>query len=300
VRIGILGWDHGEIDLLVPALVSVGPERGHDTSLFTLDEVGYAARPGGLEVMFGETPGREFDAVISRANLHDGDWRERVERLALVSGVPGVRIFDPVQVWIDTQSKFRTTQLLCEAGVPVLPTRCVTSRDEVAEAVAEWDDVIIKPSFGYRSRDCERITDVSAQAELIDDVIARNGIMLAQPFVSTANGEFRITVVGDDTSVLNATKTAKPGGWETRRVLGGSAQNLPDPPQELRDLAVRAARATGNTVAGVDILPTADGGYVVLEVNSVPAGFELFDGEAGITTAARAFYDAVEKLLAVG
>jgi ribosomal protein S6--L-glutamate ligase len=40
--------------------------------------------------------------------------------------------------------------------------------------------------------------------------------------------------------------------------------------REEEALALAAARAVDVEVAGVDLLPTPDGGYVVLEVNAVP------------------------------
>jgi glutathione synthase/RimK-type ligase-like ATP-grasp enzyme len=41
--------------------------------------------------------------------------------------------------------------------------------------------------------------------------------------------------------------------------------------QELVDLAVRAASCIGADYAGVDIIKAADGRFLVLEVNSMPA-----------------------------
>ena len=40
---------------------------------------------------------------------------------------------------------------------------------------------------------------------------------------------------------------------------------------EIRDLAEAASRAIGMNYAGVDIIQDAEGNYMVLEVNSVPA-----------------------------
>ncbi|MBM3148395.1 MAG: RimK family alpha-L-glutamate ligase, partial [Actinobacteria bacterium] len=40
-------------------------------------------------------------------------------------------------------------------------------------------------------------------------------------------------------------------------------------------LSLAACRLVGADHAGVDILPTADGGYTVLEVNTIPGWREL-------------------------
>src|SRR3981189_226094 len=72
MKIGILGWDHGEVDPDSPVLEQVGRDLGHDVTLFTLDEIGFAGRAsGGLDLLYGGEPAASFDAVISPAPVWD-------------------------------------------------------------------------------------------------------------------------------------------------------------------------------------------------------------------------------------
>jgi ribosomal protein S6--L-glutamate ligase len=64
-------------------------------------------------------------------------------------------------------------------------------------------------------------------------------------------------------------RRAAAGEWRTNLALGGRAERL-DLPAGWGDLARRAAAAVAASVAGVDLLPAADGRVFVLEVNAVP------------------------------
>lgn len=300
MKIGVLGWDHGDEDPDSPGLAEAGRGRGHETSLFTLDEVDYAASGSGPRVLLGGQPAESFDAVISRANLF-GDWHtrpftgweERLERLGSVSAVLGQRLFDPADVWFEGSSKLLTLQKLGAAGLPVPPTRSARTMAEVAAAFADWGPTVVKPSFGLRAMDVERVTDPADPDEvaMIERLLGTYGLLLCSPFYPTEFGEFRITVAGERTPI-DMLKLPAYGAWRVKTLEGASFERL-DAPPELTDIALRAVRAMGMTMAGLDVLPTPDG-YVILEVNQV-AGFLNIFGEEGRQQIYAGVYDWVEK-----
>ncbi|MET8525632.1 hypothetical protein [Micromonospora sp. NPDC005172] len=290
MRIGVLAWDHGEEDDDSPVIAELGRERGHDTSLFTVEEIDVAAAPGGgPEVMFNGELGRSFDAVISRAQLH-GDWRDRVERLMLASSIPGVTMFDPVEVWQAAYSKFRMMQVLADAGLPVPPTRACRVPADIEAASREWGTVVVKPSYGRAGIDVERITNVADDLPLIEKLLARYGVLVCQPYYPTQYGEYRLTVSGD-TMPMNMVKYPAVGQWKTRTLLGASFERVDIPP-ELADISIRATRAMGITLSGLDILPTEDG-YVILECNAIPGNLNIL-GKESQRLAFEAMYEWVE------
>jgi ribosomal protein S6--L-glutamate ligase len=300
VKIGVLGWDRGDEDPDSPGLAEAGRRLGHDTSLFLLDEVTYAAAASGLRVLLGGEPAESFDAVICRANLY-GDWHtrpftgweERLERLQSVSAVLGPRMFDSADVWFAGYSKFLTAQKLAAAGLPAPPTRSATSMADVAAAVGEWGPTVVKPSFGLRAMDVERVTDPAdpAAVALVERLLGSYGALLCTPYYATEFGEFRITVAGE-AHPIDMLKLPAYGSWRVKTLEGASFERIDTPP-ELADLALRAARAMGMTLAGLDILPTPDG-YVVLEVNPV-AGFLNIFGEGPRQEVFTGVYDWIEK-----
>jgi ribosomal protein S6--L-glutamate ligase len=301
VKIGVLGWDRGDEDPDSPGLAEAGARLGHDTSLCTLDEVTFAAAASGLRVLLGGQPASSFDAVLCRANLY-GDWHtrpftgweERLERLQAVTAAVGEqRMFDPADVWFAGYSKFLTAQKLAAAGLPAPPTRSAASMADVAAAVAEWGPTVVKPSFGLRAMDVERVEDPSdpAAVALVDRLLGSYGRLLCTPYYPTEYGEFRITI-GGEAMPIDMLKLPAYGSWRVKTLEGASFERLRTPP-ELADLALRAARAMGMTLAGLDILPTA-GGYVILEVNPV-AGFLNIFGEGPRQEVFAGVYDWVEK-----
>jgi glutathione synthase/RimK-type ligase-like ATP-grasp enzyme len=289
VKIGVLAWDHGEEDDDAPVVAEIGRERGHEISLFTVREIDSRPAARGMDVTFNGEPARDFDAVVSRAQLH-GDWRDNVERLTLASNVPGLAMFDPVDVWLDSYSKFRMAQVLADAGLPAPPVRACRSPADVEVAGKEWGTVVIKPSYGRAGIDVERITSFADDLPLIETLLARYGTLVCQPYYPTEYGEYRIVVAGE-TLPMNMVKYPAVGQWKTRTLLGASFERV-DIPEDLADLCVRATRAMGITLSALDILPTADG-YVILEVNAIPGNMDIL-GKASQHRAHSAVYEWVE------
>lgn len=102
---------------------------------------------------------------------------------------------------------------------------------------------------------------------------------LVQQFVKEAGGEdIRCVVIGN--KVVGAIKrSAAPGEFRSNLHQGGAATKVRITPTE-RETAVRAARAIGLGMAGVDMLRASDGPKV-LEVNSSPGleGIEKCTGK---------------------
>jgi ribosomal protein S6--L-glutamate ligase len=82
--------------------------------------------------------------------------------------------------------------------------------------------------------------------------------------------------------------------WITNVHQGG--RPLPwTPPPDAGDLAIRAARAVTVDYAGVDLIDDGEGGFLVLEVNSMPAwsGLQRVTDVPIAGTLVRRFLDAV-------
>ena len=297
MKVGVLGWDHGELDKDSIALQDFGRcTRVRDGLIHAR---GLQVRPvasGGFDLLLAGVPARSFDAVISRANLYGADWQDRVERLTILSNVPGVRVFDPAEAWVAGYSKLQCAQRLAACGLPALPTRSATSMADIELACQEWGTIIVKPSFQFSGTDVERITDPAADRDLLLDLLSRYSTLACVPYWPTEYGEYRLTVAGD-TSCVTTFKLPPLGVWRCKTKEGATFERV-DAPPELVDIAFRATRAMGLTLAGVDALPTDDG-YVILEVNPVPGYLDMLGEEARQETLT-AIYDWVEKQLAAG
>jgi ribosomal protein S6--L-glutamate ligase len=102
--------------------------------------------------------------------------------------------------------------------------------------------------------------------------------ILVQEFVKEAGGaDIRAFVVGDQ--VVGAMKRQSgPGEFRSNLHRGGTAEQISITPEE-HSVAIRACRALGLNVAGVDMLRSSRG-PVLIEVNSTP-GLEGIERSTG-------------------
>ena len=128
---------------------------------------------------------------------------------------------------------------------------------------------MVKPRHGSWGRNvvvCETDDDLAAVLERLEGEswYVEHGA-LVQEVVPPTGWDLRVIVAGD--RVVGAVRReAAPGEWRTNVALGaGRVPVTPSPTAVL--LALSAARATSAALVGVDLLPTPDGGYTILEVN---------------------------------
>jgi glutathione synthase/RimK-type ligase-like ATP-grasp enzyme len=86
-----------------------------------------------------------------------------------------------------------------------------------------------------------------------------------QELIPPLGHDLRLVVAGGQ--VVGAVRRhAAEGEWRTNVALGAEREAT-TPPQAVREIAVAAAAAVEGDLVGVDLMPTLDGGWVVIEVN---------------------------------
>ena len=96
-------------------------------------------------------------------------------------------------------------------------------------------------------------------------------------------------------------RIAAPGEWRTNVALGAVRRQVADPPSEASALAVAAARATGASLVGVDLLPDGQGGWIVVELNGAVEFTDEYAawGDVFVETAAELACAALDRLASV-
>jgi len=200
---------------------------------------------------------------IGRGSLEEIIFRmdllHRLERL-------GMLIINPPLSIERSVDKYHALTLLEEHGLPVPRTAVTESHEEALKAFHELGgDVVIKPVFGSRGIGSTRISDPDVATRVFRAVSFYHGVIYLQEFVPHGFSDIRAFVVGD--RVIAAMHRVAET-WKTNVSLGARPVSI-KLDEGLENLAVRAAKAIGCRVAGVDILEGPKG-PVIVELNSQP------------------------------
>jgi len=207
------------------------------------------------------------DVALARLDVREGlDGIERgsgeLERLA----AGGVDVRNPPGTLVVAHDKLLTARALRLAGLPHPHTTLLSPT--LPTPVPELP-VVLKPRFGSWGRDVERCTTAdeldAALVRLQRRQWFREHGALAQELVEPRGWDMRLVVAGGRV-VGAACRIARSGEWRTNAALGAQVEPV-EPPPLARALALAAARAARADLVGVDLLPTANGGFVVLELN---------------------------------
>jgi RimK family alpha-L-glutamate ligase len=209
---------------------------------------------------------RPGDVVLARLDVAPS--LDRVdEGLRDLDGLAslGARVLNGSRALLAAHDKLLTATLLQQAAIAHPRT------DHIADGDMGALDppVVVKPRFGSWGRDVARCGDASSLMRHLAAVRRRSWFRrhgaLVQEVIPPSGYDLRLIVAGGE--VVGAIRrVAAPGEWRTNIALGGHRQPA-IPPPEACELALAAAAAIGGDLVGVDLLPTADGGWTVLEIN---------------------------------
>jgi RimK family alpha-L-glutamate ligase len=275
-------------------------ERGHEGRVLPYE--GLVARFGGggaglSSATTGES--REIfdaDAVLARI-IPDGSLEQIIYRVDALHWIEerGVMVMNSPRAIERSVDKFYTTALMQEAGLPTPETVVCERAADAMQAIrailgrrgdggrpGAGDDVVIKPIFGSMGHGMTRVSDPDVAFRVVRALEQVRAVFYVQRAVDHGGRDVRVFVVGG--AVLGAIERRAPEGeWRTNVSRQGSARRF-DLPPEWGALAVRAAAAVGADYAGVDLLPSRDGGVFVLEVNGIP-GWEGLQQATGLDVA---------------
>lgn len=219
-------------------------------------------------VVTGEADFSQFDAVLVRT-MTAGSLEQVVFRMDALARAQdaGQIVINPPRAIEAAVDKYLALVRLQAAGLPVPRTFVCQTSGQALEAFERLGgDVVIKPLFGAEGRGIARVNDEALllrACRMLEDLRA---VLYLQEFVPHRGYDIRALVVGH--KVFGVQRRSE-SDWRTNVSRGATASPYPLDPQ-MEDFALRAAAAVGAPLAGVDLLPAADGRLLVLEVNAVP------------------------------
>jgi [lysine-biosynthesis-protein LysW]--L-2-aminoadipate ligase len=182
----------------------------------------------------------------------------------------GVRVVNPSTVSEACGNKLITTMLLTKAGIPT-PKTYVALSAECALTAGEGVGfpVVLKPFTGSWGRmvsianDAQTLATIVELRELMQNPLEH--MYYIQEFVKRPPRDIRIIVAGDEI-VASVYRHAPQNDWRTN-VARGATTTAFKPDDELSELALRAAKAVGGGILGVDAMESNDG-YLIHEINN--------------------------------
>jgi RimK family alpha-L-glutamate ligase len=235
-------------------------------------------------VGLGEDALASYDGVLVRT-MPPGSLEQVVFRMDVLHRLErrGVRVLNPPAAVEACVDKYVTTSRLEAAGLPVPPTMVCQHADAALGAFeALGGDVVIKPLFGSEGRGMMRIADPELAWRTFRTLERLQSVLYLQKFIRHCGWDLRVFIVGG--RVLAAMKRWAHRDWRTNVAQGGRAEPVRLSREE-EQLALKAAKAVGTPIAGVDLLPGPSGEWYVLEVNAVP-GWRALAPATGVDVAA--------------
>lgn len=194
-----------------------------------------------------------------------------------------------------SRDKLFSLQLLLNNGINIPTTGFASSPLDTSDLIkmVGGSPLIVKLLEGTQGKGVVLAETKKAAESVINAFKSLKANILVQEFIKEASGKDLRLFVIDGKVVASIQREALPGEFRANIHLGGTASVIKVTPEE-KKIAVKAAKAMGLDVAGVDIIRSSKG-PLLLEVNSSP-------GLEGIETAtekdiASLMIKAIEKKL---
>ncbi len=246
------------------------------------DDLSVSVARGSIHITAGDVDLTAVDAVLVRT-MPPGSLEQvvfRMDALARLQAL-GVKVVNSPKAVEAAVDKFLTTALLEQAGFLVPRTiTCQTSDAALAAFHELGGDIVLKPLFGAEGRGITRLNDENLALRAFKMLEQLGAVLYLQPFIEHEGYDLRLLVIGE--RVLGM-KRSNPLDWRTNVSRGATAEAMAVDAR-FTEMALRAARAVGAEVAGVDLLPARNGELYAIEVNAVP-GWKALAAAHGIDVA---------------
>ena len=260
-----------------------GEQRGHQVDVIDYLRCYMDISPSRSRVIYAGRDLSDYDAIIPRIGATYTFYGTAVVRQFEMMGVFTA---NESQAITRSRDKLRCLQLLSREGIGLPVTGFAHSTKDIEGLinVVGGAPLVVKLIEGTQGVGVILAETQKAAEAVIEAFRTLDANILVQEFIEEAQGvDVRCFVVGDEV-VAAMERMAPPGEFRSNLHRGGTARKTEITPDE-RDTALRAARAMGLRVAGVDILRSNEG-PMVMEVNSSP-GLEGIEAATGVNVAGK-------------
>lgn len=209
----------------------------------------------------------EFDALLIRP-IGRGSVHEIVFRMDMLAKMEklGKVVINPSKAIERCADKYAILSIMENEKIPIPHTFATESISDAIKAFEKLgSDVVVKPIFGSRGIGTTRLTDLEIAKTTFKAIIFHHGVIYLQKFIPHGSSDIRAFVIGDQvaSSMRRVSDT-----WKNNYSQGAKPKKITLSPQ-LKELAIKATKAVGCKIAGVDILEGPNG-PMIIDVNSQP------------------------------
>ena len=270
-------------------IIKAGRYKGHDTQFVRTGDVQLRVDDVYFDAFSGAKSFRETDVVIPRIGRSLTDFGVLLLNQLDLMGVPTTLSAAGLST---ARNKFATMQRLRAAGLRIPESFLVASKIKAGDVIERTPPpLILKLLSGTQGVGVMKVEKVSDVGPIIDTLVELKQLILIQSYVPNPGEDIRMFVIGDE--VVGAmVRKAGPTEWRSNIHLGGKGI-LYKPTEAENEIAVKAARAVGVEIAGIDMIMSKDGPFQI-EVNASP-GFKGLMKATDVDVPGRIIDYAVQK-----
>ena len=196
----------------------------------------------------------------------------------------GFKVINRFEVGQTCGNKLITSIKLAENRIPSPKTQFAFSAESGLENIKKTGfPVVLKPIVGSWGRGIYPLRNLEIASMIVEmreeDNSPLSRIYYIQEMVDRPPRDIRCIVI-DDQAVTAIYRYSSQSEWRTNVARGGNVELAPIT-NEIEDLALRAAKAVGGGILGVDMMEDKNRGLVVHEVNNTVE----FRGAASVSKA---------------
>jgi len=262
-------------------LMKAAEERGHTVKVMDHTRCYVVMESGENNVFWKDHIVSEVDAIIPRIGASVTFYGSCIIRqfemkktFTTLSSLALVR----------SRDKLRATQILARHGVGIPKTAFARNPSDVNNLIEQvgGTPLIVKLLEGTQGLGVVLAETPAAARSVIEAFYGINANILVQEYIEEANGSDIRCIVIDGKVVAAFQRQGAEGEFRSNLHRGGSGTLITLKKSE-KDAAIKAARALGLDIAGVDMLRSKRG-PLILEVNSSP-GLKGVEAATGIDVA---------------
>ena len=250
--------------------------RGHEVDIIKYKNCYVSIDERNPKVMHDGDPIEEYDVIIPRIASSMTKYGSSVVR-QLETTYPKAFFMNKSLAITRARDKLRSTQLLAKAGVAIPKTvfsRNTADIDDLLDEIG-GTPAIIKLARGTHGNGVVLAETKKAAKSVLQAFYLTNSdgtnVLLQEIIKESAGTDIRAFVVGSQV-VASMKRQSLDDDFRSNLHKGGLGEPIKLTPEEKR-MAVKAAKAMGLTIAGVDLM-RSNRGALVLEVNASP-GFGI-------------------------